>query len=132
MISGLVGGLAGKYARNTAAHTVHDALSAILPGIHKYLHGEKVAYGTFYQLALEEKWEEIDRLLPFYRELGLPTSLTEMGLYPFTDEEMSKITKLMVSKEKIRLLPLEINEEILAEVYVKLEKYLEFKNTRGD
>ncbi|UPQ86613.1 iron-containing alcohol dehydrogenase family protein [Ignavigranum ruoffiae] len=132
VISGLVGGLAGKYARNTAAHTVHDALSAILPGIHKYLHGEKVAYGTFYQLALEEKWEEIDRLLPFYRELGLPTSLTEMGLYPFTDEEMSKITKLMVSKEKIRLLPLEINEEILAEVYVKLEKYLEFKNTRGD
>lgn len=127
VISGLVGGLAGKYARNTAAHTVHDALSAVLPGLHSYLHGEKVGYGTFYQLALENKYDEIDRLLPFYKKLGLPKSLTEMGVYPFSESDMKKIVELMNSKEKIHLLPLEINEEILEKTYVELEDYLKDK-----
>ncbi len=124
VISGLVGGLAGKYARNTAAHTVHDALSAVLPGLHDYLHGEKVAYGTFYQLALEGKWSEIDRLIPFYKALDLPLSLTQMGVYPFEDNQMEEIVTIMNAKEKIHLLPLEINEAILKRVYVDLESYL--------
>ncbi|MDO4431682.1 MAG: iron-containing alcohol dehydrogenase family protein [Aerococcaceae bacterium] len=124
VISGLVGGLAGKYARNTAAHTVHDILSAKLPGLHRYLHGEKVAYGIFYQLALENKWDEIDRLVPFYHQLGLPLSLTEMGVYPFAEGELQEIAEMMDKKDKIHLLPLEINAEILANVYVELEKFL--------
>jgi uncharacterized oxidoreductase len=125
VISGLVGGLAGKYARNTAAHTVHDVLSAKLPGLHRYLHGEKVAYGTFYQLALEGKWDEIDALVPFYRQLDLPLSLTEMGVYPFEEGLLEEISEMMDKKDKIHILPLEINPQILAETYIKLEKYLE-------
>lgn len=125
VISGLVGGLAGKYARNTAAHTVHDILSAKLPGLHKYLHGEKVAYGTFYQLALEGKWDEIDKLVPYYRQWDLPLSLTEMGVYPFEDGKLEEISELMNKKDKIHLLPLEINSEVLGNVYIELEKYLE-------
>lgn len=125
VISGLVGGLAGKYARNTAAHTVHDILSAKLPGLHKYLHGEKVAYGIFYQLALENKWEEIDRLIPFYRRLDLPLSLTEMGVYPFGESQLEDIAVSMDKKDKIHLLPLEINPQILGAVFINLEKYLE-------
>lgn len=128
VISGLVGGLAGKYARNTAAHTVHDILSAKLPGLHKYLHGEKVAYGIFYQLALENKWDEIDKLVPFYRKLDLPMSLTTMGVYPFEEGQLQEISEMMNKKDKIHLLPLEINAEVLANVYVELEKYLEKYN----
>ncbi|RPA63695.1 iron-containing alcohol dehydrogenase family protein [Aerococcus agrisoli] len=131
VISGLVGGLGGKFARNTAAHTVHDALSAVLPGIHHYLHGEKVAYGIFYQLALENKWDEIDRLVPFYNKLGLPLSLTNMGLYPFEEADLKKIVTLMNKKEKIHILPLNINEEILASVYVDLENYMKKFNTNN-
>lgn len=123
-ISGLVGGLGGKYARNTAAHTVHDALSAVLPGIHDYLHGEKVAYGIFYQLALEDKWSEIDRLIPFYKNLNLPLSLTEMNLYPFAPDDREKIIEIMDNKEKLHLLPLEMDKELLANTYDELEKYL--------
>lgn len=53
-VSGLVGGFGDKYARNAAAHAMHDAMSKFLPKSHDYLHGEKVAYGIFYQLALEK------------------------------------------------------------------------------
>lgn len=127
-ISGLVGGLAGKYARNTAAHTIHDAISKTLPQVHNYLHGEKVAYGTFYQLALEDKWDEIDRLLPLYRKFGLPTSLTEMGAYPLPDDKLREIAVFMNSKDKVHLLPIEITEEILYKKIIDLENYFTERN----
>ena len=123
-IAGLVGGLGEKFARNTAAHSMHDAISAYLPEVHTYLHGEKVAYGIFYQLALEEKWSVIDELIPFYEELNLPTSLTEMGVYPMSESTMQAIVQLINGKAKVHLLPLEINEATLTEALIKLENYI--------
>lgn len=123
-ISGLVGGLAGKYARNTAAHTMHDGISKYFPQVHEYLHGEKVAYGTFYQLALEGKWEEIDSLVPLYQRLNLPISLTQMGAYPIDEASLEELLAFMDSKEKVHLLPLEINQTTLRKALVDLEDYM--------
>lgn len=123
-VAGLVGGFGDKYARNTAAHSIHDAISAYLPGVHKYLHGEKVAYGIFYQLALEEKWQVIDELIPLYNSLALPKSLTEMGQYPLSEEALDNIVKLINGKEKVHLLPIVINEPVLKKAIIDLEKYI--------
>ncbi|WP_035052290.1 iron-containing alcohol dehydrogenase family protein [Carnobacterium pleistocenium] len=123
-IAGLVGGLGDKYARNTAAHAIHDAISAYLPEVHDYLHGEKVAYGIFYQLALEKKWSTIDELIPFYEALNLPKSLTEMGVYPMSEIKLINIVQLIDSKQKVHLLPLQINEESLTTALIDLEKYM--------
>lgn len=123
-VAGLVGGLGDKYARNTAAHALHDAISAYLPEVHKYLHGEKVAYGIFYQLALEGKWTVIDELIPFYQRLNLPMSLTQMGVYPMLEETLSDIIGLVNGKQKVHLLPMEINEQVLTTALIDLENYL--------
>lgn len=123
-VAGLVGGLGGKYARNTAAHTVHDALSACLPQVHSFLHGEKVAYGMLYQLALEGKWSEIDRLQDFYSKLQLPRSLRDLGIGQLSDQEMNEVTKLMDSKAKIHLLPFAIDQELLKNTFIQLEHYI--------
>lgn len=123
-IAGLVGGLGDKYARNTVAHSMHDALSASLPELHKFLHGEKVAYGIFFQLALEEKWEMIDELIPFYDDLNLPKSLTEMGVYPLSEEKQKEIICLTNKKKKVHLLPIEVNEERLSKAMIDLENYI--------
>lgn len=40
-VAGLVGGLGDKYARNVAAHAMHDAISKYIPESHRFLHGEK-------------------------------------------------------------------------------------------
>lgn len=40
-VAGLVGGLGDKYARNAAAHAMHDAISKYIPESHRFLHGEK-------------------------------------------------------------------------------------------
>src|SRR5699024_10580944 len=52
-VAGLVGGLGDKYARNAAAHAMHDGLGKYIPESRNFLHGEKVAYGILYQLAIE-------------------------------------------------------------------------------
>lgn len=122
--AGIVGGLGDKYARNTAAHAIHDAISAYLPGVHDYLHGEIIAYGILYQLALEGNWSEIDNLVPFYEDLNLPKSLTEMGVYPMSEEDLDNVVKLVDSKQKVHLLPFEINEQILKQAIIRLEDYL--------
>lgn len=123
-VSGLVGGFGDKYARNSVAHAIHDAISKYLPEVHHYLHGEKVAYGIFYQLALEGKWEVIDNLTPFYQELNLPKSLTEMGVYPLSDRLLNDIIQFVNGKQKVHLLPMEINEAILKEALIHLEDYI--------
>lgn len=123
-IAGMVGGLGDKYARNAAAHAMHDAMSKYIPSSHQFLHGEKVAYGIFYQLALESKWSWIDHLLPFYQELNLPTSLKCMGIYPDTVKVIDKMIQFIDSKEKVHLLPITITQERLKTAIYELEKYV--------
>jgi uncharacterized oxidoreductase len=126
-VAGLVGGLGDKYARNAAAHAIHDAISKYLPASHHYLHGEKVAYGILYQLALEERWILIDELLPFYKILNLPKSLADMKLVPLTKEETNKIVTFINSKEKVHLIPTEVNEERVKQAIFNLENYIATK-----
>ena len=123
-VAGMVGGLGDKYARNAAAHALHDGISKYLPHSHAYLHGEKVAYGIFYQLAIEDKWDVIDSLLPLYEKLHLPRCLTDMELYPLDDELLDKIAAFVNSKEKVHLIPLEINQQVLRNKIIELEKYI--------
>lgn len=126
-IAGMVGGFGDVYARNTAAHSIHDALSAYLPELHKYLHGEKVAYGIFFQLALENRWTVIDELIPFYQRLNLPMSLTQMGVWPMDQKTLANVISLTNGKKKIHLLPFEVNEITLEKAIVDLEAYMQNK-----
>lgn len=123
-LAGLVGGLGDRYARNAAAHAMHDAISKYLPASHDYLHGEKVAYGILYQLALEKRWALIDQLLPFYASLDLPRTLSDMGLSPVLKKDIDNITNFINSKEKVHLIPIEINNEKLKKAIFDLEEYI--------
>lgn len=126
-VAGMVGGLGDKYARNAAAHAMHDGMSKYITGSHDYLHGEKVAYGILYQLALEKRWAEIDNLLPFYQELNLPTSLHQMGIFPEDPKVIEDIIKFINSKEKVHLIPIVITEKTLKQGIFQLEDYINRK-----
>lgn len=123
-VAGLVGGLGDKYARNAIAHAMHDGMSKYIPESHRFLHGEKVAYGIFYQLAVEKKWKQIDALLPFYQELKLPMSLKQMKLFPEDEAVIDQIVAFVDSKEKVHLLPIPITTDLLKESIIELENYL--------
>ncbi|MCR8969077.1 iron-containing alcohol dehydrogenase family protein [Facklamia sp. 7083-14-GEN3] len=124
-VAGLVGGLGDKYARNAAAHAMHDALGKYIPASQKFLHGEKVAYGIFYQMALEQKWGEIDKLLPYYKELDLPLSLKQMEIYPEDEATLIKMVDFINSLEKVHLVPVPISKDILFKAIIDLENYIQ-------
>lgn len=123
-VAGLVGGLGDKYARNAAAHAMHDAMGKYIPESQQFLHGEKVAYGIFYQLAIEKRWDEIDELMPFYEELALPISLKQMGVYPEDESVLEKMVEFIDSKEKVHLIPVPITKELLFDAIIELEEYI--------
>jgi len=94
-LAGAIGGIGGASCRTVAAHAVHNALTH-LPQAHGTLHGEKVAYGILVQLRLEEfngnqlATSSRHQLLKFYQEIGLPTSLGDLGLNQVTLAELEQ------------------------------------------
>lgn len=81
------GGLAG-------AHAIHNGLTAI-PEPHSLYHGEKVAFGTLVQLVLENApLEELEEVLEFCTEVGLPTTLADLGVENPTQEQLMEVAKL--------------------------------------
>ncbi|WP_112179464.1 MULTISPECIES: iron-containing alcohol dehydrogenase family protein [Paraliobacillus] len=79
MLSGTVGGFAGRYGRIAGAHAIHNGLSYINE-THHILHGHKVAYGILVQLAIEKRVDEITSLVDFYTQLDFPTKFTDLGI----------------------------------------------------
>jgi glycerol dehydrogenase len=76
----LLSGLGFESGGLAAAHSLYAGIST-LPTRAPYLHGEKVAFGVVVQSVLEG-WPEGERmeLLDFYRDVGLPATLTGIGL----------------------------------------------------
>lgn len=86
----LLSGLGFESAGLAAAHAVHNGLTAV-PATHAMLHGEKVAFGTLVQLALEarcaadgatraEAEDECRRVAAFLAGVGLPLTLSDLGV----------------------------------------------------
>jgi len=125
VLGGMVGGFGDHYGRIAGAHSIHNGLT-IIEETHHALHGEKVAYGILVQLVLEEKQEEIERLLPFYRQLGLPACLTELGVNVIEDATISKIAKKStVSNESIHVMPIgQITSERVSKAISILEELI--------
>lgn len=98
-----------------AAHAIHDGLT-ILEGTHGYFHGEKVAFGTLCQLALENApMEEIIEVLDFCDAIGLPMCLEDIGVSTVSDEELLEVAeKACIPEESIYAMPFPITVEVVA------------------
>ena len=88
----LLSGLGFESSGLAAAHAIHNGLTAA-PATHRFLHGEKVAFGTLVQLVLEGKERSVvDEVLRFSTEVGLPTTLSEIGLEQLEPELLGQIS----------------------------------------
>ncbi|MDJ0731184.1 MAG: iron-containing alcohol dehydrogenase family protein [Crocosphaera sp.] len=125
LLAGVIGGLGGANCRTVAAHAVHNGLTHI-PAAHHALHGEKVAYGILVQLRLEEMIQgnqlaatSRQQLLKFYQEIGLPTSLEDLGLSQVTLEELRQAAVVTCRpKSDIHRLPFKVSPEQLLSAMV--------------
>ncbi|MEB3256586.1 MAG: iron-containing alcohol dehydrogenase [Synechococcaceae cyanobacterium] len=99
LTAGLIGGLGGARCRTVAAHAVHNGLTQ-LEASHGRLHGEKVGFGILVQLRLEEQLggnrlaEQARRqLLPLFEQLGVPVSLSQLGLGSASLAELEQVCR---------------------------------------
>ncbi|WP_321388662.1 iron-containing alcohol dehydrogenase family protein [uncultured Enterococcus sp.] len=123
LLGGMVGGFGDDYGRTAGAHSIHDALTS-LPDSHNQLHGNKVAYGVFVQLVIEEKWSEIEKLLPFYRSIGLPASLSEMELRLSDQEYQAVAERAAEPHETIHYMKEIITPDVVQDAMKALEVFM--------
>lgn len=105
LMAGVMGGLGGAQCRTVAAHAVHNGLTH-LPHHQDSLHGEKVAYGILVQLRLEEMLQGSQlamaarhQLLAFYRQIGLPTTLADLGMADVSLQRLMQAAEVACAPE---------------------------------
>lgn len=119
----LLSGLGFESGGLAAAHAIYDGLT-ILDGTHRYFHGEQVAFGTIAQLILENApKEEVEEVLGFCYELGLPMCLSDIGVESYTKEDMIKVAKkACILEESIHSMPFKIYVEDVASAIMAADK----------
>ncbi|MBK4732521.1 iron-containing alcohol dehydrogenase family protein [Oxynema sp. CENA135] len=136
LLAGAIGGLGGAQCRTVAAHAVHNGLTH-LSAAHGTLHGEKVAYGILVQLRLEETIcghqlasAARQQLIEFYAEIGLPSTLADLGLENITLGELHHAAQVACDpKSDIHRLPFAVVPEQLMAAMVSTNAPAE--NRRG-
>jgi glycerol dehydrogenase len=87
----LLSGLGAESGGLAAAHAIHNGLTA-LDETHHYWHGEKVAVGLLASLFMtDQKPAVIDRVYRFCEDVGLPTTLADIGMEEVTAEKLMKV-----------------------------------------
>lgn len=125
LLAGVIGGLGGAQCRTVAAHAVHNGLTH-LPGSHHALHGEKVAYGILVQLRLQEMLQgdrlaatARQQLLDFYSTIGLPKTLSDLGLSEITISQLDRAATLACKPDSdLHRLPFSVTPEQLVAAMV--------------
>lgn len=89
----LLSGLGFESVGLAAAHAFYNAVSE-LPDVHSCMHGELVAIGVLLQHILDhEPKEQIRQTIDFFKRVGLPTKLSEIGIRENVDEKLMKIAQ---------------------------------------
>ena len=87
-------GIAFEGGGLAAAHAIHNGLT-IIPAVHDYLHGEIVAFAVLAELHLTDaEPSEMEQVYHFCEEVGLPTTLADLGIGGISDQELFEAAKL--------------------------------------
>lgn len=121
-LAGTVGGLGGARCRSVAAHAVCNGLTQVETRRASW-HGEKVGFGIVVQLILQgSPWPEIERLLVFYREIGLPMTLSELGVPSDAETLLAAARFACDPRSSIHLLPTPVTPEVLVAAIAEADR----------
>lgn len=89
----LLSGLGFESGGLGAAHAIHNGLT-VLEATHGAWHGEKVTIGVLASLFLTDKDRDLlEEVYGFCEEVGLPTTLSEIGLDGVSDEDLMRVAE---------------------------------------
>lgn len=91
-----------------------------LPGFDEnHLHGVVVGFGVLLLLLIDGREEECKKLISFYQTVGIPVTLSEVGV---SVEEVARCASFMVKDEDLEHYPYEVTREMIITAAKKLEK----------
>ena len=111
------GGLAG-------AHAIHNGFT-VLEECHSMYHGEKVAFGTITQLVLENiPAEELEMIIDFCIEVGLPVTLKELGVKEVTPEKVMAVAEAACAEnDTLHNMPFQVTPETVSAAILAADAY---------
>lgn len=90
----LLSGLGFESAGLAAAHAIHNGLTSLVE-THSFYHGEKVAFGVLVGLQLTDASPaESEVVFSFCEEMGLPTTLADIGIGDAGPEKLMKAAEM--------------------------------------
>jgi glycerol dehydrogenase len=119
----LLSGLGFESSGLAAAHSIHNGLT-VAPQTRSFYHGEKVAFGTLVQLVLENsKSSEIEEVIRFCTQVGLPITLEQIGLKDPPREVLEQIAlRATQAGESIHNEPFEIRRTHVVDAILTADK----------
>lgn len=117
--------MAGLGFENMGLGLAHGLVRGLVrvPGVDRVPHGLHVAYGVLVLLAAEKRSDEfIDDMLDFYGQIGLPRSLTEMGLAEVDAETLQLIAASTTVAPKGAFLVVPVGAEALIAAIENIEQ----------
>ncbi|WP_214893615.1 glycerol dehydrogenase [Exiguobacterium sp. H66] len=120
----LLSGLGFESGGLAAAHAIHNGFTALDGDIHHLTHGEKVAFGTLVQLALEQhNQEEIERYIAFYMDLGLPVTLEDVKLKDASRDDILKVGEAATADGETIHDGFDVTAEEVADAIIAADRY---------
>jgi glycerol dehydrogenase len=119
----LLSGLGFESGGLAAAHSVHNGLTAI-PETHKFMHGEKVAFGLVTQLVLENRpRDDLDQVLGLARAVGLPMTLAQVGIGSVSADVVATIAAKSVAEgETIHHEPFSVDADTVGDAIIAADR----------
>ncbi|MBZ6286809.1 glycerol dehydrogenase [Streptomyces olivaceus] len=119
----LLSGLGFESGGLAAAHAIHNGLTAV-PHTHGLAHGQKVNIGSLTQLVLEGAPSgDIRDFITFTTRVGLPTTLTEVGLSADDEAALKKVADAATAEgETIHSMPFDVRSEDVVSALKSIER----------
>ena len=120
----LLSGIGFESCGLAGAHAIHNGLT-VLPECHHMYHGEKVAFGTIAQLVLENiPADELEEIIGFCIEVGLPVTLKQLGLEVVTDEKIMAVAEAACAEnDTLHNMPFEVTPATVAAAIKAADAY---------
>jgi len=120
----LLSGLGFESGGLAAAHAVHNGLTAV-QATHGLAHGQKVNIGSVTQLVLEgAPTSDIRDFIEFTTRVGLPNTLTEVGLGSAGDDEIRTVAEAAtVPEETIHAMPFDVASADVVSALRSIERF---------
>jgi glycerol dehydrogenase len=122
LMAGVISGIGGRTFRVALAHALLYGMT-LMPVIHHRLHGEVVSYGLVVQSCLEKNEAELERLISFFSQLGLPVTLAEIGIQDPEDPLFREgLRRTCANGSSAHNLPLPVDERALFRAILEVEE----------